>query len=335
MNESYQIIDDDPAVWCSAQLESKKDVLLPVSDEQIEAFRHHLSAMEDRPSEAFNASDFSFEEITILQERIHQRLTEGRGVVVVSGIPREMFTDSILSHLFWGIGTGLGRPVVQNSQGHRIGHVRNEKNNPNNRGYMSNRELGFHSDAFEIVGLMCLREAASGGLTQIVSGLAIYNQMLREKPELLDALFEGYHYATAERSSSKLPYTSYKIPIFSKMSGRVSSMCLGAYMRAAAKLQGLALPDALDAGLHAFYEICNRPEFRLEFMLEPGEILFLNNYTTLHSRTEFQDDALNQRHLLRLWIELSDGRPVVPALTARGRDYEQLFLETRLASTAT
>ncbi|WP_387690084.1 MFS transporter [Photorhabdus sp. RM71S] len=30
----------------------------------------------------------------------------------------------------------------------------NEKNNPNNRGYMSNRELGFHSDAFEIVGLM-------------------------------------------------------------------------------------------------------------------------------------------------------------------------------------
>ncbi len=55
-------------------------------------------------------------------------------------------------------------------------------------------------------------------------------------------------------------------------------MCLGAYMRAAAKLQGLALPDALDAGLHAFYEICNRPEFRLEFMLELGEILFLNNY---------------------------------------------------------
>ncbi|ERT15091.1 hypothetical protein O185_00190 [Photorhabdus temperata J3] len=333
MSESYRLIDDDPAVWGSIQLKSKNDVALEVTDSQLEAIKQHLASLKDRSYEDLTNADFHCPELDALVSTVRYHLQQGRGVVVLKGFPRDTFSDYALSQLFWGIGIGLGRPVVQNAQGDRIGHVRNEKVNPNNRGYMSNRELGFHSDAFEIVGLMCLSGSASGGLNQVVSGLAVYNQLVREKPELLDALFEGYFYATAERAVSDRPFTSYKIPVFSRMSGKVSSMCLGAYIRAAAKLQGEPLPAPIDAGLTAFYDICNRPEFRLEFMLEPGEILFLNNYTTLHSRTEFQDDENHQRHLLRIWLELSEGRPVVSALSARGHDYEQLFVEKHISNT--
>ncbi|HDS5592971.1 TPA: TauD/TfdA family dioxygenase [Enterobacter hormaechei subsp. xiangfangensis] len=327
MSDAYHLIEDDKAVWDAMLLNSKHNVALDIEPQQRDAILDHLKAFSSRASESLKASDFRCSSLDRLVATLRHRLQDGHGVVVIRGLPREQLSDETLGQLFWGLGLGLGRPVVQNALGARIGHVRNEKDNPTNRGYMSNRELGFHSDAFEIVGLMCLRASASGGLNQVVSGLAVYNQFVREQPELLEALFEGYYYATAERTLSEQPFTSYKIPVFSEVAGKVSSMCLGAYMRAAAKLKDTVLPAALDAGLKAFYEICNRPEFKLEFMLEPGEILFLNNYTTLHSRTEFQDDEHHQRHLLRLWIELQQGRPVVPALTARGYDYEQLFLE--------
>ncbi|MDA3136844.1 TauD/TfdA family dioxygenase [Pseudomonas syringae] len=227
-----------------------------------------------------------------------------------------------------GLSSYLGRPVVQSTQGDRIGHVRHEATNPKNRGYQSNRELGFHSDAFEIIGLMCLSGAASGGTSQIVSGLAVHNQLLSENPALLSELYNGYPYATAERAQSCQPVTNYRIPVFSKVGSTLSSMCVGNYMRAAASTLNQPFPEKLDKALKAFYQICNRKAFQLEFMLEPGEILFLNNFITLHSRTEFQDSTTQKRHLLRLWLDVPNGRPVIPELKARGIDYENLYLET-------
>lgn len=323
----YDPILDDNAVWDASVVKSKDDIALDINEQEIEILLDLLKGLEGRNTEELKRSDFRCRELSSLTNNIHERLQNGKGAVIVRGLPRHELSDSELTNLFWGIGIGMGRPVVQNLQGSRIGHVRNEKNNPTNRGYMSNRELGFHSDAFEIVGLMCLSSSASGGVNQIVSGLNIYNHFSKKHPELLDALFDGYYYATAERQNSSKPYTDYKVPVFSRTSGKVSSMCLGAYMRSAARIIGEPLPNNLDDGLRLFYEMCNRKEFMFEFLLEPGEILFLNNYTTLHSRTEFTDDETHQRHLLRLWLEITDGRPVVPSLTARGRDYEQLFME--------
>lgn len=324
----YHPVTDDNAVWDASVVKSKDDIVLDINDQELNILVDLLRSLEGRKTEELKKSDFRCRVLSSLTKNIHERLQNGKGAVIVRGLPRNKLSDSELCNLFWGLGIGMGRPVVQNLQGSRIGHVRNERDNPTNRGYMSNRELGFHSDAFEIVGLMCLSGSASGGVNQIVSGLNIYNHFVKNSPELLDALFDGFYYATAERQGSNKPYTDYKVPVFSRTEGKVSSMCLGAYMRSAAKIIGEPLPDKLDEGLRQFYEMCNRQDFMFEFMLEPGEILFLNNYTTLHSRTEFTDDETHQRHLLRLWLEIPEGRPVVPSLTARGRDYEQLFMES-------
>jgi hypothetical protein len=46
--------------------------------------------------------------------------------------------------------------------------------------------------------------------------------------------------------------------------------------------------------------------------LEVGDIQFLNNYVTLHSRTPFEDfdEPDRKRHLLRLWLSIPGSQPL-------------------------
>ncbi len=70
--------------------------------------------------------------------------------------------------------------------------------------------------------------------------------------------------------------------------------------------------EAEARALDVLDEIAHSPEFRLDFMLEPGEISYFNNYTVLHTRTEFfdDDDPDKKRHLLRLWLKAWNPRPL-------------------------
>ena len=55
---------------------------------------------------------------------------------------------------------------------------------------------------------------------------------------------------------------------------------------------------------------------RLDLMLEPGDMLFANNYSIMHSRTGFEDYAQpdRKRKLLRLWLKMENARELAPEL---------------------
>ena len=64
--------------------------------------------------------------------------------------------------------------------------------------------------------------------------------------------------------------------------------------------------------------VCEREELQVRFTLNKGEILLINNWTTLHRRTAFEDfeDVNKQRHLLRIWLSMPNSRPLDPAFQA-------------------
>jgi Taurine catabolism dioxygenase TauD, TfdA family len=62
------------------------------------------------------------------------------------------------------------------------------------RGYLSRRELSLHVDLAQIVGLMCVRQARQGGYSQYASGLAVHNQILATRPDLMTVLYRGFPY---------------------------------------------------------------------------------------------------------------------------------------------
>ena len=68
--------------------------------------------------------------------------------------------------------------------------------------------------------------------------------------------------------------------------------------------------------MERFEAVSSRPDVKLEFQLEPGEIMYLNNFEVLHARTNYQDwdDVARRRLMLRLWLELDPPRPLNPDL---------------------
>jgi hypothetical protein len=154
----------------------------------------------------------------------------------------------------------------------------------------------------------------------LASSLAIHNAILKARPDLLPALYRGFYYAT-EAGNGVISRTP--VPVFSCRRGQVSCMYLGALMRKAAVLMNTTLPADLDEAMELFERTAE--DLSVEFMLEPGEMLVCDNFSTLHARTSFTDSEARKRYLLRLWLSLPDGRPFHPAVAERGDYYDDLL----------
>jgi alpha-ketoglutarate-dependent taurine dioxygenase len=145
----------------------------------------------------------------------------------------------------------------------------------------------------------------------MVSSLAIHDVIQAERPELLPALYEGfYHEADGEVSREK-------VPVFARVDGKLSCYHHPLFAMRAAKLMGVELPPELVEANDFLNAVAARPEIRADFMLEPGEMLFWHNFTALHSRRQFRDTPEHKRLLLRLWINVVDGRPMPQAFRDR------------------
>jgi len=249
--------------------------------------------------------------------RVFDEIQEGRGIVIIRGIPVAGHSDDDVSTIFWALGAHFGRGVSQSARGDLLGLVRDETppGEPESaRGYTSRRELSLHVDLAQIVVLMCVRQARSGGASQYASGLAVYEEIRAKRPDLLPILERGFPYhRRGEEAPDQPQITPYNIPVFSQRDGRISIFMVREIINAAyRKLKRSFTPEEIDA-IDTFRATASDLQF--ETRLEPGEASFLNNYTIMHARSEFEDwgDPQKNRLMLRLWLDAErQVRPVVP-----------------------
>jgi hypothetical protein len=258
---------------------------------------------------------------------ILDEVENGRGFVLLRGIPRERYSDEDCELLYWGLMSHLGTPVSQNARGHLLGHVRDEgrvHSDPTARLYQTRERMDFHTDILpvDVLGLFCLRAAKAGGESKVVSALTIHNVLREERPDLLDTLYGMFHLDwRGEEPQGEQPF--FTIPMFSEREGKVTTrLCSIAYYKSAARFGEEYAPTAAQLeALEAVQEIANRPELMLSMDFQEGDIQLLNNHTTMHARTAFEDfdEPGRQRHLLRMWIAVDDEhrRPLADTLTAR------------------
>ena len=249
--------------------------------------------------------------------RVFDEIQEGRGIVIIRGIPVAGYSDDDISAMFWALGAHFGRGVSQSARGDLLGLVRDETppGEPESaRGYTSRRELSLHVDLAQIVGLMCVRQARSGGASQYASGLAVYEEIRVKRPDLLPILERGFPYhRRGEEAPGQPQITPYNVPVFSEREGRISIFMVREIVNAAYReLKRTFTPEEIDA-IDTFRATAR--ELQFETRLEPGEASFLNNYTIMHARSEFTDwgDPEKNRLMLRLWLDAErNARPVVP-----------------------
>lgn len=323
---------DHPAAWRSADIGGKADFSRALRADEIEGFDALLARTAGIAPHEVTRRDFDHPAINRLGAELKREIMDGRGMVILSGITREKYSDLQMERIYFGLGTHLGVAAEQSAWGDKLGYVREEEDDPVARGYRSSAELNMHTDSYELVGLMCIQKAVSGGTSGMVSTLAIHNEILRTRPELLEPLYRGFHYAIPEVRFSAKPITDGMIPVFCNVDGKVSCNYASSFMRAAAEQLHQPLPPGLSEALDYFDEIAKREDFALSFMLEPGEIMLWHNFLYLHSRTEFRNSATQKRLLLRLWMDVPGGRPVDPAVHERAAAYKRSYAEKKAQS---
>src|SRR3984885_14386384 len=252
-------------------------------------------------------------------ERVFDEIQEGRGIVIVRGIPVAEHSVEDVSRMFWALGAHFGRGVSQSAVGDVLGMVRDETprgGEESARGYTSRRELSLHVDLAQIVGLMCVRRAKSGGKSQYAAGLAIHNEIAATRPDLLPVLYRGFPYhRRGEEAPDASCITPYDIPVFSVRDGEMSVFMVREIFNAAFRELKRAFTVEEIEAIDTFRATAQRLQF--ETRLEPGEATFLNNYTVMHARSEFDDwdEPEQKRLMLRLWLDAErKRRPVVPEI---------------------
>ena len=311
---------DHPSAWTSASLNGKGELIFELEPRHLDAFCGAIKEVRSRGLSLDNVDkeDFALDTIADDIDTIKSTLDEGRGIVVVRGFPVKDWSTEEIELMYWGLGLHLGVAANQSVMGDRLGHVLNVSDvDPDARAYRSQQELSLHNDLGEYHGMFCLSTAKEGGESRFASSIAVHNAMLAEAPHHLPRLYRGYSlYRVGEEGPGELPYTPHRVPVFCARDGYLSSRYMRAFIIAAATLRGDTLEEEDVAALDYFDMIAHRDEIMLEFMLEPGEAAFYNNYFVMHARAAFTDDKPNgrARHMLRLWLYTDNGRPVVPEI---------------------
>ena len=305
------IVNDPSWIW----------TLTPAEVADVDRAVAAARAQSGRPLAEVGRDEFP---LTVLRPRLEQAVAEmrdGRGFLVLRGLPVERYSDDDVGLIFWGMGRYMGAPLYQNPAGDLLGHVYDHGRTYGNidvRGYETNAYLPYHTDAGDMVGLLCLRRGLEGGLSSIVSSVTVHNEILAQHREYLGLLYNGFYYIRREAALTSRGVSDRPIPVFGARDGIVSCRYLRNQINAGAVKREVPLTRLETAALDFFDEQTRRADLRLDMDLQPGDIQFINNYTVLHSRTGFVDGPLpnQKRHMLRLWLQFPQTWPLGPEFPA-------------------
>ena len=314
-----------PQAWYGPDLRIANDWIYHFSKEDIAEIEAAFKPLVGSATNIvqITKSDFRLPNLSNRLLSIHEEVMTGRGFALLRGLPVKKWSIEETATAYYGIGTHLGNARSQNAKGHVLGHVRDLGrdvfNDQSARTYQTRERQLFHTDSCDVVALLCLATAKTGGASALVSSMTIYNEMYKRNPSLLHLLFEPF--ATDRRDEvpeGKKPY--FKIPVFNWFQGHLSTIYSRRYIDSAQRFEEVPkLTVNQRAALDLFDELANDTEINLHMNFQPGDIQLVHNHTILHDRTAFEDweNISKKRHLLRLWLAVPDARPLPKVYTER------------------
>lgn len=305
----------DPAEWYPGDIRGSDAWLYRLSDAEFAEIEAGVAAVEAR---GLDIRDIRREDVPLPRfggalAEMRDELLDGRGFVVIRGLPVARMSRAQVAAAFWSIGVNFGAAVSQNASGHLLGHVKDLGTDYDKvRGYQTRAHMAFHADQCDILGLCCLHPAKSGGAHRVCSSVALHNEMLRRRPDLVKELnWKFYRSRSDDVSPGETPY--YRQAIFNYHDGYFAARGVSANIAKAQKMPGV--PEFTDAQVEAMDMFkALAPELSVDVDIRQGDMSFVLNHVTLHSRTAFEDwpEPERKRHFLRLWLTTHGERPLPP-----------------------
>lgn len=246
-------------------------------------------------------------------EEVRAILTAGTRFALLQGFPVEQLSLDEAKALYWILSSMLARPVAQKLDGTMIYDVHDtgQKALPGSgiRPDKTNIDLQFHNDNSynfmmpEIVGLLCVRPAMSGGMSRVMSFATAHNALRARHREVLPRLYEPFWFDRQREFHPGEPAT-FSAPLFIRDGERLHARMSLHQIRGGYALQGGTMDNETTAAVEAIRDVFADESLQFQFRLQAGDIQYVANREVGHSRTEFHDhDEPDRRRLLiRVWL---------------------------------
>jgi hypothetical protein len=308
-----------PRAWTADELRTDRSWIQRLSEAEIEGFEAGLVHARKAGKEwlDMSAEDFPLNEAA--RAALHRAFasTQTRfGMCLLKGFPVHTWSAEDARLVHWGIGLHAGVARPQNRASQVMNDVRDEGGSykvKGGRGYNTNAGLDFHGDSCDVVALLCLKNAKSGGTSLVSSSMSVCEEIARTRPDLIPVLKGPFHHSyQGAGDPDKSPF--YACPILGDHPEYFAFRANRKNVTAAQRdfPEAPRLSKAQEEALDVLDRLLPDPRFCFSMELEPGDLQLLNNYVVLHSRTDFEDHAEpdRKRHLLRLWLAIPQSQPL-------------------------
>jgi alpha-ketoglutarate-dependent taurine dioxygenase len=306
---------EGPSAWKRADIR-EEDYRVVLDGACLDEIRRVVDEIRAHPLPTIlhSPADFDMTNCHAAMAEVRRILKEGVRFAVVDRLPVEELSKPEAEAIYWLLSSMVARPVAQKLDGTMIYDVHDtgQQALPGSgiRPDKTNIEIRFHIDnAYnttppEIVGLLCLKTAKSGGVSRVLSFHTVYNELLARHCELIPRLYKPFWFDRQREFFPGEPDTFFA-PVFEDSDeGELRARFSVHQINGGYAMKGQPVDNEGAAALAAALDIFDDPEVSIDFEFKPGEIQFVDNRTLGHSRTEFEDwpEPDRRRHLVRLWL---------------------------------
>lgn len=313
-----------PSAWRGSELAADEAWIHRFSPAEIAELDDAWRAVADRrvaAIETLTAQDFPLPRLGPVLRALGEEIESGRGFAFLRGLPVAQWGLAKSRAVYWGISCQLGVPISQNAHGERLVAVTDIGISPDSRTFRGNRgrgDLNFHSDFADVVGLMCMRGAKSGGISRIASSATILRRMRSERPDLLQALHHGFFFfRKGEEAPGEGPVSERRLPMLRpREEGGFDFLFWPHFAKLGGEVCGVPLTAQEQGAFDYINRMAREPGIFLDTRFQPGDLQFLNNYQVLHSRTDYEDwpEPERKRYLERIWLRTREARDQPPGM---------------------
>ncbi|KAK9857232.1 hypothetical protein WJX84_004664 [Apatococcus fuscideae] len=312
------------SAWYASDFQSPDTFTYHLTPKDIAELEAAANGVEHKETKDITKSDFPLPTFGPKLEALREEVVNGRGFYLIQGLPVVTYSVAKSVLIYWGMGLYWGHAVSQNAKGHLIGHVKDidlpgGHKDPVNRVYATHGAQPYHCDPADVVGLLCLKQAKSGGLSSWASSVTAHNELLRRRPDLAEVMTQGWFLDRKnEVPPGKDPW--FVVPPFNYHEGKLAIFYENGFYQSAERHEQVPkLTQQQHEAISVFDEIASSDKLRLDYVLQPGDIQLLHNHQIVHTRSEYEDfeDPAERRHLLRIWVAPPDGWPLPEAFAER------------------
>ena len=273
-----------------------------------------LAVLGGRPGGAQDLDDYAFDSVDTpvlarFGHQLRERMFRGEGVCWIQGLDDWGLSEEEQRFIYVAVGLAMGEALEPYGRLYAVEDRGVDYTTSAVPVSATAAATGFHTDSSSvdtwpnIVGLLCESPGTRGGESLISNGLRAHRELRLRAPEALAILEQDFirDVVTPGRERTRANLLRNRFPIFGG-GGAPTLRYMRYWVERGQSAAGLPLSHQQPAALDALDEVLQAAENVVQFRLERGDMLFLDNRILAHNRLAYHDSEGHMRRLQRIWI---------------------------------